>query len=87
MPWSPYQEDINRTLVLEDHDEDIPPNEPLELDDWVTYYEPHLTNMWESSTTYMEVSRTRGGIMPYLDFWDFCNFLYTNSDKITVPTY
>jgi len=88
MPWSQYQEDINSTVILEDQSwdqDDIPYNEHLEFDDWVTYYEPHLSNMWETLTTYMEVSRTRDGIMPYVDFWDFCRFCYTTSDKISVP--
>lgn len=87
MPWSNYQEDINSTVILEDQNwdqDDIPYNEPLEFDDWVTYYEPHLSNMWESLTAYMEVSRTRNGIMPYIDFWDFCRFCYNTSDKISV---
>ena len=88
MVWSHYHEEINSTMILEDQhvdQDDVPINEPLEFNDWVTYYEPHLSNMWESLTTYMEVSGSRDGILPYSDFWDFCMFCYNTSDKIAVP--
>lgn len=87
MPWTQYQEEINSTLILHDQQleqEEVPINEPLEFDDWVTYYEPHLSNMWETLTSYMEISRTRDGILPYVDFWDFCRYCYNSSDKIAV---
>lgn len=86
MVWSGYEEcaHYETTAHVSSDDDDVPNMEPLEFNDWITFYEPHLSNMWNELKTYMEVSRTREAIMPYCDFYDFCDFCYNNSKKISM---
>lgn len=83
MVWNEYLNEPFEQVPLEDAE--IPPDEPLEFDDWVDWYEPHLSNMWRSITFYRNDACINKHVGNYSDFWDFAQFMYSMSHKYAKP--
>jgi hypothetical protein len=82
MVWSHYaeeayaaeQESLDEPYEMED--EDRGPPEPLEFDDWCTWFSNDLLNMWMSLRAYREDSGTTSYILNSAEYNDFCYFCY-----------
>ena len=86
MVWSEYTNEQYYEQVHMDEVDDIPaPYELLNFEDWVDWYEPHISNMWKDMTIYRQdagIARTLG---THLDFWDFAKFMYNTSNQHAIP--
>lgn len=87
MVWSEYtNEQYYEQVPMDENDQDTPPPcEPLGFEDWVDWYEPHLSNMWRDFVAYRQDSGIYRIVGNQLDFWDFAKFLYGTSDQHPIP--
>jgi hypothetical protein len=90
MAWGEYRDDTGENIPLDEwaHDEDepYPLVEPYDFEDWVDWYEPHLSNMWVNIEEYRKMVNLSKSMGFHADFWDFCKFVYATSDKYARPT-
>ena len=55
----------------------------LSLEDWIEWHSADLMNMWSGIVAYIEdVCLMRDMLLPYSDYYDFCEYCYENSTKI-----
>lgn len=87
MVWSEYvNEQYYEQVPMDETEHETPlPCEPLVFEDWVDWYEPHLSNMWRDFTAYRQDTGINHIVGNALDYWDFVKFLYNTSDKRAIP--
>jgi len=86
MVWSEYLESsYYEQIPVEDTSDEPPPQEPLDFDDWVDWYEPHISNMWRDCLAYRQDARIHRDVGNTMDFWDFARFMYNCSHKLAIP--
>jgi hypothetical protein len=71
--------------LVDDDDQGPPPQEPLRFEDWVDWYEPHITHMWRNMHMYRIDTGIEKHVGTYCDFWDFATFMYNSSHKMARP--
>jgi hypothetical protein len=83
MVWSEYLESTyyEQVPVVDNDNEEPPPQEPLQFEDWVDWYEPHLSNMWRDCVAYREDACINRDVGNHMDFWDFAKFMYDFSHQ------
>jgi hypothetical protein len=87
MVWNEYLQDVHtyEQVPIEDYQDDGPQWEVVDFDTWVDWYEPHLSNMWRDFVAYRQDSGLSSIVCPDIDFWDWAQILYNNSDKRAIP--
>lgn len=86
MVWSEYTNEPYEQVPMEDNIQDIhPPLEPLSFEDWVDWYEPHLSNMWRDFVAYRQDAGIYRIVGVDMDFWDYARFIYGLSDQNAIP--
>lgn len=88
MVWSEYlneQHTYEQVHTEEDDQDTPPPCDPLDFNDWVDWYEPHISNMWRDFSAYREDACINKIVGKDVDFWDFARFLYNSSDHRPIP--
>ena len=87
MVWNEYLQDVHtyEQVPIEDYQDDAPQWEVVDFDTWVDWYEPHLSNMWRDFVAYRQDSGLSRIVCPDIDFWDWAQILYKNSDKRAIP--
>lgn len=87
MVWNEYLQDIQtyEQVPIEDFQDDDPQWEVVDFDTWVDWYEPHLSNMWRDFVAYRQDSGLSRIVCPDINFWDWAQLMYNNSDKRAIP--
>jgi hypothetical protein len=85
MVWSQYVQDANPTTANNDYssddEDDTIYNNPLELQDWITWYSDDLMNLWMSMKAYREDTGNVHHFLNNMEWTDFCEFCYQFSSK------
>ena len=85
MTWSEYKNEHYEQVPMDEEETEPPPCEPLEFQDWVDWYEPHLSNMWTDFVAYRSSARIHRDVANTMDFWDFARVMYNFSHKMATP--
>ena len=87
MVWSGYLDESYTydPVPMDDQEQMEQSYDPLEFEDWVDWFEPHLSNLWRDFCAYRHDSGLSRILGRRMDYWDFVRFLYDMSDQRAIP--